>query len=333
MTKPVRCQLSPSLALIKYWGKRGRQHIPATTSIATSLNALHNSVTVAIASKDELQLNGQQLSAVVVKKYYLPFLDHLRAHLRVSCHFAIDMLLNFPLAAGLASSSSIFASLTLALTSLCNYRGSPATLSSLARQGSTSAARAIFGGFVIFPAGARAARPLPLPHHWSELRIIVAITDHSYKRVSTRPAMSVVQRSSFAYRGWVWSAQKIATTARAALREHNLEKLGEAMRASYLGMHATMLAARPPILYWNENSIKLIHLCEDLRLRGIEAWETMDAGPQVKILTTQQHVPRIMREIEGLKGVKSVVSELGVAPQIERLATVAPKELVELVCR
>ena len=336
MTNPIRCQLSPSLALIKYWGKRGKHHIPATTSIAISLNALHTCITAAVASdasKDDLRLNGTQLSRPVVEKHYLPFLDHLRAHLHVSHYFAIDMLLNFPLAAGLASSSSIFAALTLALASLCSYRGSPASLSSLARQGSTSAARAIFGGFVIFPAGARAARPYSLPHHWNELRIIVAITDQDYKQITTRSAMSLVQRSSFAYRGWIWSAQKIMAMARAALREHNLEKLGEAMRASYLGMHATMLAARPPILYWNKNSIQLIHLCEELRLKGIEAWETMDAGPQVKILTTQRHVPRIMRKLESIEGIELMVSELGASPQLERLTTVAQKEPIELSCR
>ena len=319
--KSAWCALSPSLALIKYWGKRGRRHIPATTSIAVSLNNLHTRTAVRWAPRaaegDTVVCNRHALSPAEVAEHYTPFLTTLRRRCGVQSYLDIDIELDFPIAAGLASSSAIFASLTLALAALCGYRAPPQRLSSLARLGSVSAARATLGGFVILPAKAKAARTLYPATYWDDLRIVIAITDSHRKQTATRSAMRVVQRSSFAYRGWLWSSHKIAATARRALQERNLEKLGTAMRSSYLGMHATTISAQPPIIFWNQKSVALIRLCEELRLKGVEAWETMDAGPQVKILTRTTEVERLEREIQSaIPGVQLIVSEIGGAPQI-----------------
>jgi diphosphomevalonate decarboxylase len=65
------------------------------------------------------------------------------------------------------------------------------------------------------------------------------------------------------------------------------------MQMSYLQMFSTMFSAFPPVLYWLPKSVAVIHLCRELRSKGIPAWETMDAGPQVKILTDSENSAKI----------------------------------------
>lgn len=87
------------------------------------------------------------------------------------------------------------------------------------------------------------------------------------------------------------------------------------MQQSYLTMFATMHTARPPIFYWNEQSVAVIKQCQRLRERGVEAWETMDAGPQVKILTTAAQAPEVMSALRNhLAADKCIVSEIGAPP-------------------
>ena len=65
------------------------------------------------------------------------------------------------------------------------------------------------------------------------------------------------------------------------------------MRASYLRMFGTMLAADPPINYLLPQSLRVLEVLEELRAAGVGAWETMDAGPQVKIVCLAKDVERI----------------------------------------
>ncbi|MFW5800709.1 MAG: hypothetical protein ACOCVC_01640, partial [Spirochaeta sp.] len=78
-----------------------------------------------------------------------------------------------------------------------------------------------------------------------------------------------------------------------ALKSRNLADLGPIMRRSYLSMFGSMLAADPGVVYWLPESIRLIHSVAEWRKAGMPVWETMDAGPQVKLVTTADHLPSI----------------------------------------
>jgi len=87
------------------------------------------------------------------------------------------------------------------------------------------------------------------------------------------------------------------------------------MQQSYLTMFATMHTSIPPIFYWNAKSIEIIKMCQRLRQESIALWETMDAGPQVKILTTAAHVEEILRELKNeISPDALIVSQLGADP-------------------
>jgi diphosphomevalonate decarboxylase len=58
-------------------------------------------------------------------------------------------------------------------------------------------------------------------------------------------------------------------------------------------MHAALLASDPPLLYWLPATVALIRECAELRRRGLGAWETIDAGPQVKVLCLASEAAQI----------------------------------------
>ena len=315
------CTASPSLALLKYWGKRaGRRNLPATPSLAVTLEGLKTTTRVSIADRDEVVVDGKSQNP----ERYAPFFTEARRLLDVDFHFHAESANTFPAAAGLASSSSGFAALALACATLAVSAGdslrrsvaapSSAQLSALARLGSASAARALFGGFVLLPAGGCSARQLAPADHWPELRILVAVVAEGVKELSSRLAMERTRMTSPYYRPWVRSAAvELPETVEAVMRR-DLERLGRAMRRSYLRMFASMLACDPPVLYWAPESLALIRACEQLRAEGIGAWETMDAGPQVKVLCLADELPRIKERLEAV-GVTLIESRVGGPPE------------------
>ena len=291
----VTCITNPSLALVKYWGKRKRGYnLPASTSISLSLGGLETRTIVTLEEEDRIVINGEIQNITA----YAHFFNNLRKRLRVNYFFSAVSQNNFPTSAGLASSSSGFAALALACTRLAGYNLGASELSKLARYGSASAARAVFGGFVVFPAGAEKAKQLYPPSYWPELRIVVALASKGPKKISSRKAMEISRLSSPFFSQWVSSSRPLVRQALNAIKAKDIEKLGNAVRLSYLRMHGVMLAGDPPVRYWLPRSMEVLDVCEELRNKGIGAWETMDAGPQVKILCT---VPDMIKVTEAVK--------------------------------
>jgi len=312
----VVCRASPSLALIKYWGKQENgNNIPATTSLAVNIDRFLSETLVRINphKKDEIWVNGEKEN----HPRYLNYFNNLRKKLKVPFFFHAVSFNNFPTAAGLASSSSGFAALTCACVRASGKQIPTAEISALARVGSASAARSVFGGFVILRAGATSAEQIYPADYWPNLRLIIAAVADKPKPISSRSAMERVRATSPFYPNWVRASNEIADRALAALKLKDLRELGMAMRSSYLKMFATMFAADPPIIYWLPKSLEIIRFCEDLRQEGLEVWETMDAGPQVKIVCLEKDIRSIVKKIKNkIKGIKIFSVQPGGEPFI-----------------
>jgi diphosphomevalonate decarboxylase len=230
-------------------------------------------------------------------------------------YFDVESSNNFPSAAGLASSSSGFAALTIACARILELDLTPAQLSAFARTGSASAARSLFGGFTLLPAGGFAAQQLYGPDHWPELRIVIALVSREAKPISSRAAMEATRKSSPYYRSWLHNAGQLLDPALRALEQRDIRALGEVARLSYSRMHAALLATSPPVLYWLPTSVAVIRECQKLREEGIEAWETMDAGPQVKVLCLEPDVQAIGDRLKALDPeLGLIVSSVGEGP-------------------
>lgn len=308
------CTASPSLALTKYWGKAaGGPNIPATSSLAVTLRDLSTITRVQRSTgEDTVIVDGAPQEPL----RFTPLFDAMRAEAGVSERFLVESTNSFPTAAGLASSSSGVAALVCALDALLGTALPGWKLSRIARAGSGSGARAVYGGFTVLPARGTEAEQLYPASHWSELRVVVAVLERGRKAMSSREAMERTRRSSPYFGPWMDDAEEVTREAREALARRDIERLGHAMRLSYLRMFATMFAADPPVVYWQPASLTALRTCESLRRDGVPAFETMDAGPQVKVLTTEDHVGTVRDALE--EGADHVLlTGIGDGPRVE----------------
>jgi len=308
----------PNIALVKYWGKRDVElNLPSTSSISVTLDTFQTQTTVRWDSpRDVAWVDGKPASPADAKKIFkhLDLITPGRPPARVITKS------NFPVAAGLASSSSAFAALTIAAADAAGERFSPEELSCLARQGSGSACRSLWGGFVEWRRGllndGSDSHGLHLAprDHW-DLRIVVAIIDGGQKKMPSTKGMIHTMETSPMYQAWTLSSDRDVSEARHAIIERDLESLGQAMERSTLKMHATMMTADPPIRYWKSTSVWAMDAVEDLRRQGISAWWTMDAGPNVKILCEAEHAEHIAQRLRVLVD-EVLVLKIGEGPKV-----------------
>lgn len=291
----VKAIAHPSLALIKYWGKTdGGVNLPATPSLALTLDGLSTTTTVRLSDQDRFILDGMPRNDAKVQE----FLDRIRQLTGFRGHFHIESVNDFPTAAGLASSASGFAALAGGLWALIRQEDiDPTTVSEWARLGSGSACRSVFGGWTIWEKGCAQAQPLLASDHWPEIRVILFLVSSGPKPLGSREAMNLTRATSPYYAAWLQDAPRLFEEARAHLLAKNWSGLGEAMRLSYMRMFATMFAASPPVMYWLANSVALIRLAQELREEGVAVYETMDAGPQVKFFCQEDDLERVLQAV------------------------------------
>lgn len=279
-----------NIALIKYWGKRSqRLKTPLNNSLSMTLDQLYTETEVVYQpqlEQDLFWLNGEPASEAMSRRVR-GFMDLLRAELGFADYARIDSHNFFPTGAGLASSASAFAALTLAAVTARGIKASPETLSRLARQGSGSASRSIFGGFAEWQAGIREdgldSFAVPLEIDWSPLMLVLVVAAE-HKATGSGDGMQRTVDTSPLYASWLDSIDADLKAMRAGLRAGDFEQVGTVMEQNALKMHATAMASRPMVLYWQPDSVALIQHIQSLRAQGVPCYLTMDAGPNVKVL-------------------------------------------------
>ena len=312
-----------NIALVKYWGKRDAAlNLPATGSLSLTLDGLGTRTTVRFSSAlaaDRFVLDGVPADARASARVTV-FLDRVRARAHTDARAEVVSDNTVPTASGLASSASGFAALAVAAARAAGLAASPAELSELARLGSGSAARSIFGGFVEMAPGARAdgrdavAAPLELDAAtaWRDVRLVVAVTSAEAKLIGSTEAMERTARTSPYYAAWIAGVADDLAEARAAIAARDLGRLGAVAERSTLRMHASALAAEPGIIYWNAATLAAMASVRALRAAGVAAFFTIDAGPHVKVLAASADAPRIANVLSETPGVlRTVVAAPG----------------------
>jgi diphosphomevalonate decarboxylase len=307
-----------NIALAKYWGKCDEAlNLPAVPSISVTLDALVTETTVtrdASLTTDEVTLDGALQEGVAGRKV-TALLDLVRARAGVSLEdpsrFARVVSTNhFPAASGLASSASGFAALAAAGARAYDASLSLDALSSLARRGSASAARSLFGGFVELPAGvpgdgSLSARALH-PSDWWDVRVVIALVTRAPKAVASRDGMRETARTSPYWSAWLACAPGYAHTVKEGIARRDLEAVGVAMEASTFAMHASAWAAVPAVRYVRGVTLDVLDRVEALRREGTGAWATMDAGPHVKVFCAGGDAERVAATLREAPGVIDV---------------------------
>ena len=327
MEKIISVVASPNIAFVKYWGKKDNKlKIATNDSISMTLSAdvVCTKTTILLSNKlkkDTFFLNG-------IKRED----DNLRETLEMwreripGFGSEIKILIisenNFPTASGLASSASGYAALAVAVGEAFGITD-PKEQSMLARMGSGSASRSIFGGFVGWKAGEKKdgtdsyAYQIAPKKHWDDLVDVVGIISKKEKKVSSRAGMEATTATSQLYSKRMEKMKKTNDAVKKTIMEKDFSTLMREIMQDSNSMHAVMLDTWPPISYLNDTSKEIIEKIHEYNEKEIKAGYTFDAGPNAHIITTKKNSAEVKKLLLAVKGVQDVlVVPVGEGPKI-----------------
>uniref|UniRef100_A0A3Q1H0G6 Diphosphomevalonate decarboxylase n=2 Tax=Anabas testudineus TaxID=64144 RepID=A0A3Q1H0G6_ANATE len=318
----VTCTAPVNIAVIKYWGKRNEELIlPINSSLSVTLHQDQLKTTTTAATsrsfqEDRIWLNGKEED--ITHPRLQSCLREIRRLARkrrndgdpgvestcLSHKVHICSVNNFPTAAGLASSAAGFACLVYTLARVFGVEGE---LSAIARQGSGSACRSMYGGFVQWIMGQQddgkdsLAQQVAPETHWPELRILVLVASAERKPVGSTSGMQTSVQTSclLKHRADSVVPGRMVEMIEAVQRK-DFPAFAELTMKDSNQFHATCLDTYPPIFYLSSVSHQVINLVHRYNSHYGETRVayTFDAGPNAVIFTLQQHVPEFVQVVQ-----------------------------------
>nr|POE73989.1 diphosphomevalonate decarboxylase mvd2, peroxisomal [Quercus suber] len=297
----VTAQTPTNIAVIKYWGKRDETLIlPVNDSISVTLDPAHLCTTTTVAvspsfDQDRMWLNGKEISLAGGR--FQSCLKEIRSRacdvedeekgIKIAkkdwenLHLHIASYNNFPTAAGLASSAAGFACLVFALAKLMNAKEDQSQLSAIARQGSGSACRSLYGGFVKWIMGKdedgrdSLAVQLADEKHWDDLVIIIAVVSSRQKETSSTSGMRETVETSLLLKHRAKEVvPKRIVQMEEAIKNRDFASFAQLTCSDSNQFHAVCLDTSPPIFYMNDTSHRIISV--------VEKWNRSEGVPQVE---------------------------------------------------
>ncbi|XP_054856130.1 diphosphomevalonate decarboxylase [Eublepharis macularius] len=322
----VTCTAPVNIAVVKYWGKRDEELIlPINSSLSVTLHQdqLKTTTTAAISrdfKEDRLWLNGKEddighprLQSCLREIRRLARKrrggngdsgsgDHPPLSLAYKVHIASEN--NFPTAAGLASSAAGYACLVYTLAKLYGVEGE---LSEVARQGSGSACRSMFGGFVQWIVGESAdgkdsvALQVAPETHWPELRVLILVVSAEKKPVGSTAGMQTSVKTSLLlkHRAEAVVPERMEQMIQ-HIQERDFEAFAELTMKDSNQFHATCMDTFPPIFYLNDVSKQVIALVHRFNAHYGKAKVayTFDAGPNAVLFALEDTVDDLVEVVK-----------------------------------
>jgi len=314
-------QTSPSnIALIKYWGKHGNQH-PNNPSISFTLTKSCTQMSVVcqpIRDKTcslEFYLDGIRNPEFEKKLIfylerllpYLPFLDAL--------HLVIKSNNTFPHSAGIASSASSVSALALCLCSiekeyfgtLSNVNDFLQKASFLARIGSGSACRSIFGGIALWgfvPGIANStdelAIPIQEPVHpiFASYHDAILVIDSSPKSLSSSAGHKLMNHHAYKETRYKQASDNLQRLM-AVLSSGDELKFAQIIENEALSLHGLLMSSMPGHILMHPNTLMVLKRIKEFRAQThLPLTFTLDAGPNVHLLYSENIRTQIISFIE-----------------------------------
>jgi len=319
-----------NIAFVKYWGKRDDNlRLPLNSSISMNLSNCLTTTTVEFSEKfreDIIILGTNQMEnkqhQPLAKMPHMPLfvngpqaervikqLDLIRKIAKINLKAKVVSQNNFPSDAGIASSASGFAALTLAGTKAAGLDLSEKELSILARLGSGSACRSIPDGFVFWEKGKdhESSYAVSLyPADWWNLADIVAVISQEKKEVSSLDGHQLAQTSPYFSKRLKLLPKRIFKIKQ-ALKTRNLKLLGETIEEEAVDLHLIAMSSCPPIFYWNGITIELIKQIRRWRRDGLISYFTIDAGPNIHLICEQKEEKILNQKLLNFPGVRQTI--------------------------
>jgi len=310
----VTCTAPVNIAVVKYWGKRDETLIlPVNSSLSVTLHQDQMCATTTVAASttfttDRMWLNDAEQSLETPRLQNV--LREIRKRAEKVDNGVGDSKLhicsknNFPTAAGLASSAAGYACLVYALAKLYRVEGN---ISEIARQGSGSACRSVYGGFVDWTLGERADGSDSLAHqvapesHWPELHVLVLVVSGKKKHIGSTAGMQTsVLTSPLMQHRIKHVVPARMQEMRQAILDRDFQTFSELTIKDSNSMHAVCLDTYPPVSYMTDVSrdiTRLVHAINQHYKTNKVAY-TFDAGPNACLYVCQQDVPMVLALVQ-----------------------------------
>ncbi|MEY8441328.1 diphosphomevalonate decarboxylase [Lactobacillaceae bacterium 24-114] len=309
----VTARAHTNIALVKYWGKADQELIiPQTDSLSLTLDEFYTDTTVNFdpdLTHDQIAINGTLLSANAAGKI-TRVLDIVRELSGENKFAKVNSTNHVPTSAGLASSASAFAALATAASQAAGLHLSKKDLSRLARRGSGSATRSIYGGLVEWHRGNNDATSFAEPIMEEldfGLEMMAILTDTKKKKISSRQGMQSSVTTSPYYPAWKEVVAQDMVAMKDAIAAKDIDSIGHIAEENALRMHALTMSADPGYTYFNGDTIKAINAVNFLRKNGINCYYTMDAGPNVKVIYDKANRQEILKYLSQVFNAENIV--------------------------
>lgn len=299
-----------NIAFIKYWGNRDETlRLPQNSSLSMNLDGILTETTVRWDSKiisDRLELNHEVVTGPALERVS-SHLDRIRRRLNIEQYAHVQSHNNFPMGAGIASSASAFAALTVAAVAASGKQLDEQTLTTIARLGSGSASRSVPDGFVEWYAGnddasSYAASIAPIAH-W-QLVDVIAVISSAHKVVGSRAGHTTANTSDL-QAARVAGAEGRLQRCKQALLNREFPVFAEVVELDSNLMHSVMMTSNPPLFYWLPPTLTVMEQVRQWRAEGLNVCYTLDAGPNVHCICEDMHTAETVKarlaQIEGVQ--------------------------------
>ena len=304
---------SPSnIALVKYWGKRGKQ-LPQNPSISFTLSECRSETFIGFEKADSFGFKfffeGQENPAFGAKiekflldyQAFFPFLNQL--------HLTVESRNTFPHSSGIASSASSMSAFVMGLMEIEAMLTGPSTgsgtltkASYFSRLASGSAARSVYPKMALWGAtdcyeGSSDEYAVPLEDDihpvFKTYRDSILIVSGETKSVSSRAGHGLMEGNPYAPARYAQANENIKKLL-TALKSGDLDTFMNITESEALQLHALMMCSNPSFILMKPNTLNLINEIREFREETkIPICFTLDAGPNVHLLYPDSEAEKV----------------------------------------
>jgi diphosphomevalonate decarboxylase len=317
--KSVKWKSPSNIALVKYWGKHGNQ-LPMNPSLSITLDKATTTTEFIYTRKKDpgltlkFRFEGKEMPAFgerilkflrsQVPEY--PFLNNLDLEIQSSN--------TFPHSSGIASSASAFSALALCVVSVFHDNEKPddeeflRESSRLARLGSGSASRSVYGGYVVW--GAMKGNEMYSDDYacrfqgdihtaFSQMQDAILIVNAGKKKIGSSAGHALMNGHPFAEARTRQALDHIEQLHK-VLPSGDVTRFVDIVENEALSLHGLMLSSSPGYFLFEQHTIDLIREIREYRqASGLPVCFTLDAGPNVHLLYPAEHSEPVRKWISG----------------------------------
>ena len=306
---------SPSnIALVKYWGKQGKQ-LPQNPSISFTLSECRSETFVSFEKADKFGFQfffeGKENPAFGAKiekfllenQAFFPFINRLT--------LKVESRNTFPHSSGIASSASSMSVFVMGLLEIESLLVGPSTgsgtldlckASNFSRLASGSASRSVFPKMALWGAtdcykGSSDEYAVSLENDihpvFKTYRDSILIVSDTQKSVSSRAGHGLMEGNPYAPARYAQANENIKNLL-AALKSGDLDTFINITESEALQLHALMMCSNPSFILMKPNTLHIIEAVRNFRNETqIPLCFTLDAGPNVHLLYPESEAEKV----------------------------------------